>query len=312
VRQAQALGVEAAARQLHCSARSLYRWTVAYDQQGIGGLVPDSSRPHRLRVTVPAWVDTVIITIRLLTYWNSKRIAAEMSRRQIYEVGADHIDRLLRTLGCSRGSVPPHPGPRYERPRPNELWHIDIKGPFFISLAGRGYIKTWIVGLVDDHSRFLLGLRIMTDYKAAPVLQWLEDCFELCGQPLQLMSDNGQPFVTWMPYVLTRFGKRLQELHIQHLRTQISSPWTNGKIEAFWSVLQTEILDRQRFTSLAEAEVALARFVEYYNYHRLSGVLGWITPAERYNGTQFTDQGFENIPTLAHLQAWLQEVIVAA
>ncbi|WP_338203711.1 integrase core domain-containing protein, partial [Candidatus Nephthysia bennettiae] len=136
--------------------------------------------------------------------------------------------------------------------------------------------------------------------------------FELCGRPLQLMSDNGLPFVVWMPGVLTLFGKRLRDLRIQHLRTQISSPWTNGKIEAFWGVLQQEVLDRQRFTSFIEAEVALARFVEYYNYHRLSGTLDWLTPAERYNGTRFTDRGFENIPALAHLQGWLKEVMDAA
>jgi len=39
------------------------------------------------------------------------------------------------------------------------------------------------------------------------------------AQPLQPMSDKGLPFVVWIPYVLTRFGKRLEELHIQHLRT---------------------------------------------------------------------------------------------
>ena len=261
---------------------------------------------------VPAWVDQVILTIRLLTYWNSKRISAEMQRRQIYSVGHAYIDDLFRTHGCTRGSVPPRPGPRYERTSPNELWHIDIKGPFFIHLSGRGSLKTWLVGLVDDHSRFVIGLRILTETKALPILTWLEECFELCGQPLELMSDNGLPFVFWMPYVLTKFGKRLEELHIQHLRTQISSPWTNGKIEAFWAVLQSEVLDRQLFTGFGEAETALAHFVRYYNYHRLSGVLGWTTPAERYNGTPFTDRGFEHIPALAHLQSWLQSVMVAA
>jgi hypothetical protein len=78
--------------------------------------------------------------------------------------------------------------------------------------------------LIDDHSRFAIGLRIHTNYQAAPILNWLDECFELCGQPLQLMSDNGQPFVVWMPCVLARFGKHLQDLHIQHPRTQISSP----------------------------------------------------------------------------------------
>jgi transposase InsO family protein len=233
VRIARRDGVSSACRQLGCSLRALRGWLAAYEAEGIVGLVSQSQRPHRLRATVPAWVDQVILTIRLLTYWNSKRISAETERRKIYAVGHDYIDRLFRTQGCTRGSVPPRPGPRYERARPNELWHIDIKGPFFINLSGRGYIKTWLVGLVDDYSRFVIGLRILTEAKAVPILNWLEECFELGGHPLALMSDNGQPFVVWMPYVLTRFGKRLQDLHIQHLRTQISSPWTNGKIEAF-------------------------------------------------------------------------------
>jgi len=290
---------------------ALYKWLAAVEAEGIIGLLEESKRPRHLRPSIPSWVDRVILTIRLLTYWNSKRIAAEMARRQIYQVGHDYIDRLLRLQGCARGSVPPRPGPRYERTTP-ELWHIDIKGPFFINLGPRKYIKTWIVGLIDDHSRFVIGLRILPQAAAIPILTWLEECFELCGRPLELMSDNGQPFVVWMPYVLTRFGKRLRDLHIQHLRTQISSPWTNGKIEAFWAVLQAEVLDRQRFAGLADAELALARFVQYYNYHRLSGMLGWVTPAERYDGTPFADRGFDHIPALSHLQPWLEAIMNAA
>ena len=312
LRMAREVGIQDACSQIGCSLASLYRWRAAFEAKGISGLLPSSRRPLRTRPTIPSWVERVIITIRLLTYWNSKRISAEMRRRQIYEVSHGYIDGLFQAKGCTRGSVPSRPGPRYERLRPNELWHIDIKGPFFINLAGRGYLKTWLVGLVDDHSRFVIGLRILPQAKAKPILAWLEECFELCGRPLQLMSDNGLPFVIWMPGVLTLFGKRLRDLRIQHLRTQISSPWTNGKIEAFWGVLQQEVLDRQRFASLLEAELALAGFVEYYNYHRLSGTLDWLTPAERYNGTKFSDRGFEHIPALAHLQGWLEEIMDAA
>jgi transposase len=153
VRVASELGIGAACSEVGCSLASVYRWLAAFEARGIEGLVPNSRRPLRRRPTIPSWVDRVIITIRLLTYWNSKRISAEMRRRQIYEVSHGYIDGLFRAKGCARGSVPSRPGPRYERLRPNELWHIDIKGPFFINLAGRGYIKTWLVGLVDDHSR---------------------------------------------------------------------------------------------------------------------------------------------------------------
>ncbi|HVC75177.1 MAG TPA: integrase core domain-containing protein [Candidatus Micrarchaeaceae archaeon] len=311
VRLAAGSGIEAAIA-AGFSRRSVFRWTALYNAGGIQALIPRSRARRQAQAAVPEWVNRVIVAVRLSTYWNSKRIAAELERRQVYKVGHTYIDGFFKEHGCSRGSVAPAPGPRYERSRPNELWHIDIKGPFFIQLAGRGYLKTWLFGLVDDHSRFLIGLQINTDSQAAPILRWLEDCFELCGKPLQLMSDNGNPFVVWMPGVLTRFGKRLRDLKIRHIRTQISTPWTNGKIEAFWEVLQSEVLDRHWFTSLAQAEGALRSFADYYNFHRLSGTLGWQTPAERYLGIPFADRGFEHIPALKHLQPWLEALMATA
>lgn len=55
------------------------------------------------------------------------------------------------------------------------------------------------------------------------------------------------------------------------------------------------------FRSLVDAEAALERFAGYYNYHRLDGEIGWLTPGERYDGTPFTDRGFDNVPALEHL-----------
>ena len=76
----------------------------------------------------------------------------------------------------------------------------------------------------------------------------------------------------------------------------MNSPWTNGKIERFWGVLQSELLDREVFRTLEAAAEALTRFAAYYNYHRLHGELDWQTPAERYDGTPFTARGFEHVP----------------
>jgi len=111
--------------------------------------------------------------------------------------------------------------------------------------------------------------------------------------------------------VLTLFGRTLEQLRIRHVRTQVNSPWTNGKIERFWGVLQAELLDRQLFPTLEAADEALMRFAIYYDYHRLHGELDWHTPAERYEGTPFTDQGFEHVPALEHLQGWLTELMAA-
>ena len=305
-------GLAAALALGRCSRASLFRWQAASLRDGIAALVPRRFGPRVPLVKHPAWVEQVVIAVRLATYWNSKRISAELRRREIAEVSHGWIERLFDDLGAARPSGPRERGPRYERGSPNSLWHIDIKGPFFIQLPTSRYLKTWIIGLVDDHSRFILGLRIAGSQELTPILVWLRDCFELCGRPLDLMSDNGSPFVHWMPGVLTRFGRTLRELEVRHIRTQVDSPWTNGKIEAFWATLKSEVLDREVFRSLADAERALERFARYYNYHRLHGEIGWLTPGERYDGTPFTDRGFENIPALAHLQGWLEDLRAAA
>jgi transposase InsO family protein len=305
-------GLAAAVALGECSRASLFRWNAAYAIGGLAALLPQHRGPRQPITRHPAWIELVVLAVRLHTYWSSKRISAELARRGIATVSHGWIEQLFDDLGTARPSLPHEPGPRYERSSANSLWHIDIKGPFWIQLEPRRYLKTWLVGLVDDHSRFVLGLRVQTNSQLASILPWLRDCIELCGKPLDLMSDNGMPFVTWLPGVLSGFGRTLEELRIRHIRTQINSPWTNGKIERFWGVLQQEVLDRQIFRSLEAAEAALAEYVRYYNYHRLHGEIGWLTPAERYDGTPFTDRGFENIPALAHLQGWLEEIRVAA
>jgi transposase InsO family protein len=306
VRLAREEGV-AAALALGVSRASLHRWQLWYAGDGLEGLVDRSRGPLPQRL--PGWVEQAAIVVRLLTYWNSKRLAAEFSRRDIYPLNHHAVDALLTDVGTARPSVRRERGPAYERSRPNELWHIDIKGPFFLQRAKGEFSKVWIVGLVDDHSRFLIGLRVLPRPQSRPILAWLDDCFELCGIPIELMSDNGSPFVTWMPGVLTLFGKTLEELRIRHLRTQINSPWTNGKIERFWGVLQSELLDRYVFRNLDAAADGLTRFASYYNYDRLHGELDWHTPAERYDGTPFTARGFERIPSLEHLNGWLTELM---
>jgi transposase InsO family protein len=313
LRVAREEGIAAALALGVCSRASLFRWQAAYAAGGLAALLPERRGPRNAAVVHPAWLELVVVTVRLHTYWNSKRISAELRRREIASVSEFWIETLFDRLGTARPSRAHLPSAvRYERHRPNELWHIDIKGPFFIQLERGRFLKTWIVGLVDDHSRFLLGLRIHTNAQAAPILVWLRDCIELCGTPLAVMTDNGTPFVVWMPGVLTAFGKTLRELEIRHIRTQVNSPWTNGKIERFWGLLQSEVLDREIFRSLADAEAALARYATYFNYHRLHGELGWLTPAERFDGTPFSDRGFANIPALEHLESWLAELLAAA
>lgn len=297
------------AAELGIGRATLYRWQERYEEAGLEGLV-DAPRLGRASELDPI-LERVIITVRLLTNWNSRRIAAEFGRREVH-VGPGQIDRLLARYGTHRSSAQRIPGPHYERDTPNELWHIDLKGPFYLHPEA-GPIRTChFVALVDDHSRYLLGIRAIPTKQAVAVLDVLGEAIELCGTPLALMTDNGTPFVAITRWMVSRFQRTLAELSIRHIRTQIDTPWTNGKIEAFWAILQAEVLDRQHLADLASAEAAVIAYATYYNYHRLHGELGWRTPAERFDGTPFTDRGFEHVPALAGVADLLADLMAAA
>lgn len=297
------------AAQLGIGRATLYRWQERFEVEGLAGLV-DIPRLGRASELGPI-LERVIITVRLLTNWNSRRIAAEFGRRDVH-VGPGQIDRLLVRYGTHRSSALRIPGPRYERSSPNELWHIDLKGPFYLHPA-TGPIRTChFVALVDDHSRYLLGIRALPSKEALAILDVLGEAIEVCGIPLALMTDNGTPFVAIVRQMMSRFQHTLAELDIRHIRTQIDTPWTNGKIEAFWAILQAEVLDRQHLADLAAADAAVTAYATYYNYHRLHGQLGWHTPGERFEGTLFTDRGFEHVPALAGVATLLSDLLAAA
>ena len=301
--------VESVCAAARCSRASLYGWRSRYQKDGLAGLVDHYQAGGRCEL--PAVVQRVILIVRLLTYWNSRRLAAEFSRRGIWPLHAGQVDRLLARSGTHRPSVKRQPGARYEREAINEIWHIDFKGPFYLLGSSGGHRSCHFVALVDDFSRFLLGIRAVPTREAAPVLATLAEAVELCGVPLAVMSDNGSPFVAIIRTTLSRFQRSLADLQVQHIRTQLDTPWTNGKIEAFWATLQAEVLDRQILRDLAAAEAAVTAYAGYYNYHRLHGELAWKTPAERFNGTPFVDRDFAQVPLLTGVAQLLQELLVA-
>ena len=292
-----------------CSRATLFRWRARFERGGIEALL---DRPRAGRASeLPPVIERLVLTVRLLTYWNSRRIAAEFRRREVWPLSHGQVDRLLARHGAHRPSPIRTPGPRYERAAVNELWHIDLKGPsYLVGTTGRAR-TCHFVALVDDHSRFLLGIRAVPTKEAIWVLGLLQEAIELCGVPHEIMSDNGTPFVAITRTMLSRFQRSLEDLRIRHIRTQVDTPWTNGKVEAFWATLQAEVLDRQQFRDLSAAEDAVTAYAGYHDYHRLHGALDWQTPAERCDGTPFTDKGFANVPALSGVAGLFHQILAA-
>ncbi len=144
--------------------------------------------PRRL----PAWVEQAVIVVRLLTYWNSKRLAAEFSRREIYPLGHHAVDALLAEFGTARPSSVASGGRRTSEPTQRAVAHRHQGAVLPAAREGRVHQgldrrpRRRSFALPDRPAR-------PAPTAAAPILAWLDDCLELCGTPLELMSDNGSP-----------------------------------------------------------------------------------------------------------------------
>lgn len=120
--------------------------------------------------------------VRMPGYWNTRRISAESGRRGIH-VGHGQVDRLIARCGTDRTSLPREPGPRHGRTSPNEPWHIDPEGPFFLPAPTGGRRTRRFVALVDDLGRFLLGIRAVPTREAVPIPGALAEAVELAACP---------------------------------------------------------------------------------------------------------------------------------
>jgi transposase InsO family protein len=184
---------------------------------------------------------------------------------------------------------------RYERSRPGELVHMDVKKLARIPDGGgwrahgraagsTSRRRTTVVGydyvhsLVDDHSRLAYS-EILSDEKGATCAAFLDraaayfathgiNCIE------RVMTDNAWAYRYSLREVISQLGAR-QNFIKPHC------PWQNGKVERLNRTLATEWAYRQAFTSNAERSAALAPWIEHYNTRRRHSALGGLPPVSR-------------------------------
>ncbi len=277
-------------------------WLKRYEEskRSTFALIDLPKRPKNIKFKVPFWAEVLIVLARIIRGIGAEALAAEFKHRGIFDIshqgvhnifvryGLNHIKRLKRKSER-----------RYERGKPNELWHIDIKGPFWIKGVG----KVYTIGIIDDYSRYIVSCELRMDQEMETVIGELRAAIAKYGEPLDIINDNGLQFVSLYEGSLNGFQKLLQELGIKQIRCRVHTPETNGKIERFWQTLERECLSLYYFTSLEEAQAKVKEFVDNYNHHRLSKALGWRPPVERYFGKRVSNEGFKNFWGLEPLDA---------
>jgi transposase InsO family protein len=285
------LSKAAAARRYNTTPKTVAKWVNRFRAEGIDGLRDRSSRPLSLPSQTPQATCTAVEALRRQRY-TGKQIAAEVG------ISGATVSRILRRLGLNRLSAlePAEPVRRYERERPGEMIHIDIKklGKFNqighrITGDRRGQSNRRGVGwefvhvAIDDHSRIAFA-KVMPSEKRRSALTFLKAAlayYESLGVKVErVMTDNGSCYKSFA------FRTVCKQLRLRHIRTKPYTPRTNGKAERFIQTSLREWAYAQAYQNSRERKAELPSWLHRYNWHRPHAGIDGKTPISRLGLTE--------------------------
>ncbi len=284
-------------RRFGVSRSNGYKWLRRYLAEGRDGLTERSRRPHCSPRRTAGAVEAAVLRVRedSNNAWGGRKIARVLrDAAEIAAPSASTITEILRRHGKLEGCGAEHPGPhqRFERAQPNELWQMDFKGHFE---TGRGRCHPLTV--LDDHSRYALGVEACGNERDATARSRLVAVFQRYGLPDAMLMDNGPPWGdAGGPY--TAFAVWLMRLGVRVVHGRPYHPQTQGKDERFHRTLKAEVLAGRHFADLAECQRAFERWRHVYNHHRPHQALDLAKPGERYRASRRSFP--QTLPSIEH------------
>lgn len=273
------------------SKHTLYLWKQRFEAEGPGALV---SRPRGPKegTRVPELTKRAILMLKEANpAYGCQRISDMLARGPALGASASTVARVLHEAGYELEEAPTRPHPdkprRFERAKPNQLWQTDI----FTFVLKRQNRRVYLVGFMDDHSRYMVGYGLHASQSTALVLEALRGALTNYGVPEEILTDNGTQYVVWRG--TSQFTKELRARGIAHVVAKPRRPQTLGKIERFWGTLWRECVEAAVFRDLDEARQRIGHFIDHYNFHRPHQGLDGLVPADRF---------FESAPQVLEAQ----------
>ena len=252
----------------------LSRWWQRYATDDLAGLLPKSRRPHESPTRIS------LATVRQALRLRQQRRSAVWIAREL-DLGYGTVQRLLEAHGVNQLPRPTRPKPRrYEKTRPGELIHLDLK----YLPALRNARNDFEFAAVDDFSREAV-VAIGTDATSVAAATFLEHVAATLSYPIEaVLTDNAFAFTmrhAHHPDRLTRFQQVCASLGIRHYLLRPYAPQSNGKVERFFRTIDDECLHVRPLFTFAARSRAVDDFVWYYNHERPHLSLGGMTPVAR-------------------------------
>jgi transposase InsO family protein len=271
------------ARRFEVSRKTAYKWLSRYRAGGVSALADQSRRPHRFRQPTPAEMERAVLAVRQAHQaWGGRKIKARLKHQGHFGIpSASTITAILHRhdLIDPRESAKRQELTRFERAQPNELWQMDFKGEFKLGNGQWCYPLT----VLDDHSRYSLGVRACGDQKGLTVREHLIDLFRHYGLPGQMLMDHGKPWCTAHSYGgWTQLSVWLLRLDIGLTHGRVCHPQTQGKEERFHRTFKAELKPGPWLVDLPHAQGRFDPWRESYNCERPHEALDMLPPASRY------------------------------
>lgn len=281
-------GLAGLCRQFGISRKTGYKWLGRYRQQGgLTALAERSRRPWTSPRRTRGPLEERILELRAPDGWGARKIA-HLLWQEGWRVSVATVHRVLQRRGQVHRLDRHTPAPGgFERAEPNELFQVDFKGPM-----GRSGVRDEPLSVLDDHSRYGVGLYAMRDHSWERVRDCFVEVFERCGKPRQMLMDHGTPW--WNNqngWGLSRLSVFLMEQDIDLIFGRVAHPQTQGKVERFHRTLARS-MSRQGWPEQWEQwQGRYDRFLERYNQVRPHEALGMQTPAQRYRRSERRYEG---------------------
>lgn len=269
-------------RRFGISRKTGYNWLQRYRTGGKNDLVDRSRRPHRSPHRTREQLEVAVLEVRdKHLAWGGRKIRARLEREGYRELpSASTITAILRRHARidPQEAAKHRPFQRFEMEHPNQMWQMDFKGYF--GLPDGGYCHPLTV--LDDHSRYLVGLRACANETAQTVQAELTGIFRRFGLPEGMLMDNGSPWGDDAQTPYTHLGAWLIRLgvHIHHGHPY--HPQTQGKDERLHRTLKAELLSQLSLPGLPDWQTAFDHWQAVYNYERPHEALGMEVPSSRY------------------------------
>ncbi len=268
------------------SPQTGYALVRRYRAAGNAGLIDRSRRPKRSPSRTSEAMEALVLELRdQHPAWGGRKIARRL-RDLGYEgvPSASTVTEILRRhqrLDAAMSAAREQPQ-RFERAAPNALWQMDFKGHFPLA-RGRCHPLT----VLDDHSRYALGVRACGDETEGTVRSELAAIFRRYGLPQQMLMDNGSPWgSSHAEHRYTRFEVWLMALGIAVVHGRPYHPQTQGKDERFHRTLAAEAIGRRYFADLADCQRRFDDWRLVYNTERPHEAIELATPIARYRPSE--------------------------